>query len=160
MVKIQRTLYFISKIKDVDIELFSDMRKKTRQVLEGRKSSSSKRIVLDKRGNNKVSKVISQGARTDKVKINKKETFFSTLFPHVILLSELVNVHSRIRNLFSVWKVPKLSLAGRSKQFLETRKILTEGSENLELMEGWKIYFHENHVQEKNTRNTATDRKF
>ena len=57
-------------------------------------------------------------------------------------------------------KSSKIVTCRKIKTILETRKIVTEGSENLELMEGWKIYFHENHVQEKNTRNTATDRKF
>ena len=102
---------------------------------------------------------MSQGDRRDKAQINKKETFFSTLLPHVILMSELINVHPWIRNLFSVRKVQKLSLAGRLKRFLETCKILTEASENLELMEGWKITLYENPAQEKISRNTTPERK-
>ena len=59
------------------------------QALEGCKNSSSKRIVLVRRGNNKVLVDINKrAAAIDKVKTNKKETLFNMSFSHVIPTSE------------------------------------------------------------------------
>ena len=57
------------------------------------------------RDNNKVSVDINKGAAAeDKVKTNNKETY-STRHLHIILTSELENVHPLIRKLFSAREV-------------------------------------------------------
>ena len=61
---------------------------------------------------------------------------------HVIPTGELETAHPLIGKLISAREVPKL------KHFLETWKILTN-SEILELVEGYKIPFNKNPVQQK-----------
>ena len=126
--------------------------------LEGSKNSSSKRIVLVQRDNNKVSVDINKEAvAADKVKANKKETFFKISFPHLTPTSELENVHPLTRKLISAREVPKLILAGRLKHFEEAWKILTKDSEILELVEGYKVPFNKNPVQQKIPETTHTN---
>ena len=66
---------------------------------------------------------------------------------HVIPTGELENAHPLIGKLISAREVPKLPLP-KLKHFLETWKILTN-SEILELVEGYKIPFNKNPVQQK-----------
>ena len=108
--KFREHLISSAKSKKQTIKLFCDKGKKKQKpfqygpssALEGRKNSSSKRIVLVQRDNNKVSVDINNGAAaTDKVKASKKGTLFNMSFPHVIPTSKLENVHSLIRKFFS-----------------------------------------------------------
>ena len=69
--------------------------------------------------------------------------------PLVIAINGLENIHSVIKHLFSARKVPKFPFAGRLKHLLETCKILTKDSKILELVEGYKIHFHKNLIQER-----------
>ena len=113
--KFSEHLISSAKSKKQTIELFCDNGKKNRSpfdlahqrhrggALEGRKNSSSKRRVLVQRDNENFSADINKGvAATDKVKTNKKETFFNMSFSHVIPTSELENVHPLIRKLFFI----------------------------------------------------------
>ena len=130
--------------------LYEIARQKRRgEVLVGCKNSFSKRVILVKRDNNKISEVVKQEAAIVKVERNKKETLFNTLSPNLIPITGLENVHSWIKKLFSAKGVPKFLLVERLKHFLETWKILTKYSEILELVEGYKITLHEDAVLEK-----------
>ena len=73
-----------------------------------------------------------------KVKLKTKETF-NLLFPPIIPIDDLRNVHPRVKSFFSERKVPNLPLAGRVEHFLEACKILTKDSEILEIVKGFKI---------------------
>ena len=52
-----------------------------------------------------------------KVKISTKESFFNMLFPPIISIEDLRNVHPWVKSLFSARKVPNLPLTGRLKYF-------------------------------------------
>ena len=83
-----------------------------------------------------------------KVKLKTKETF-NLLFPPIIPIDDLRNVHPRVKSFFSERKVPNLPLAGRVENFLEACKILTKDSEILEIVKGFKIPCLKNPTQER-----------
>ena len=84
-----------------------------------------------------------------KVKINTKEIFFNMLFPPIIPMEDLRNVHPWVKSLFSARKVPNLPLAERLKHFLEAWEILTKDSEILGIVKGLKIPFLKHSTQER-----------
>lgn len=92
--------------------------------------------------------VISQIEESYKVRRNEKDELFNMSFPHTIPLNGLESVHSCIKSLFSAKDVAKIPRTGRLKYFLRTWILPTKDSEILELVEGYKIPFHENPVQE------------
>ena len=57
-------------------------------------------------------------AMDSEVKLKTKETF-NLMFPPLIPIEDLRNVHARVKSLFSERKVPNLPLAGRFEHFLE-----------------------------------------
>ena len=83
-----------------------------------------------------------------KVKINTKETF-DMLFPPIIPIEDLSNVHPWVKSLFSARIVTNLPLAGRLKHFLEAWEILTKDPEILEIVRGFKIPFLKNPTQKR-----------
>ena len=54
-----------------------------------------------------------------------------------------------IKSLFRARKVSNVQLAGRSKNFIENWKILTDKTDIISLVEGYKIPFHKI-LQQKN----------
>ena len=58
-------------------------------------------------------------AMDSEVKLKTKETFFNLMFPPLIPIEDLRNVHAWVKSLFSARKVPNLPLAGRFEHFLE-----------------------------------------
>ena len=71
------------------------------------------------------------------------------LFPPIIPIENLRNVHPWVKNLFSARKVPNLPLAGKLKYFLEAWEILIKDPEILEIVKGFNIPFPKNPTQER-----------
>ena len=71
------------------------------------------------------------------------------LFPPIIPIEDLRNVHPWVKSLFSARKITNLPLAGRLKHFLEACEILTKDSEILEIVKGFKIPFLKRPTQER-----------
>ena len=55
----------------------------------------------------------------------------------------LKHIQAYIKSLFCARKIPNVQLAGKLKNFIENWKILTNDTEILSLVEGYKIPFHE-----------------
>ena len=71
------------------------------------------------------------------------------LFPPIIPIEDLRNVHPWVKSLFSARIVTNLPLAGRLKHFLEAWEILTKDPEILEIVRGFKIPFLKNPTQKR-----------
>ena len=71
------------------------------------------------------------------------------LFPPIIPIEDLRNVHPWVKSLFSARKVPILPLAGKLKYFLEAWEILIKDPEILEIVKGFNIPFLKNPTQER-----------
>ena len=125
---------------------------KHRGVLEGSIRSSSSTKDMGNRGKKYSTETTTQQlveAVDFKVKINTKETFFDMLFPPIIPIEDLRNVHPWVKSLFSARIVTNLPLAGRLKDFLEAWEILTNDPEILEIVRGFKIPFLKNPTQKR-----------
>ena len=58
-------------------------------------------------------------------------------------MQDLKHIQAYIKSLFCARKIPNVQLAGKLKNFIENWKILTNDTEILSLVEGYKIPFHE-----------------
>ena len=71
------------------------------------------------------------------------------MFPPIIPIEDLTNIHTWLKSLFFTRIVPHLPLAGRLKHFLEAWEILTKDPEILKIVKGFKIPFLTNPKHER-----------
>ena len=76
----------------------------------------------------------------DMVNKNLETLFKKVVFPYVVPVEDLNHMHP---SLFCSRKIPNVQFTGSLKSFIENCKILTNEVENLSLMEGYTIPFHE-----------------
>ena len=150
----------ISEKKAIEIFAEKDKKQKPFQNCPSeapRKSSGGQhsKFFIDKRYGKSRQKYSTQTitqqlveAVDSKVKMNTKETF-NMLFPPIIPIEDLRNVHPWVKSLFSARKVPNLPLAGKLKNFLEAWDILIKDPEILEIVKGFNLPFLKTPTQER-----------
>ena len=162
--QVKKHLVASAKSKKQAIEIFAEKVKKKQNAFRKTPSEAPRRssggqyskFFLDKRYGKSRQKIFvgncrpvtGRGSRL-KVKINTKETFFNMLFPTIIPIEDLANVHLWVKSLFFARIVPNLPLAGKLKHFFEAWEILTKDPEILEIVKGFKIPFLKNLKQER-----------
>ena len=62
---------------------------------------------------------------TDMVNVNQETLPNKVQFPYVVPVEDLKYIHPNIKSLFCARKTPNVQLAGRLKNFIENREILT-----------------------------------
>ena len=62
---------------------------------------------------------------TDMVNVNQETLPNKVQFPYVVPVEDLKHIHPYIKSLFCARKTPNVQLAGRLKNFIENREILT-----------------------------------
>ena len=162
--KFSKHLVASAKSKKQAIEIFAEKVKKKQHPFRKTPSEAPRRssgrqyskFFLDKRYGKSRQKIFVgnyrpvTGRRSRvKVKINTKETFFNMLFPSIIPMEDLTNVHPWVKSLFFARTVPNLPRPGRLKHILEAWEILAKDPEIVEIVKGFKIPFLKNPKQER-----------
>ena len=62
---------------------------------------------------------------TDMVNVNQETLPNKVQFPYVVPVEDFKHIHPYIKSLFCARKTPNVQLAGRLKNFIENREILT-----------------------------------